>query len=741
MKKKLLVIGLSSLAYFASAQTDTTKTTTSAPTDTTNSASLADLDLESLMNVPIVSASREKEDAFDAPVTSYVVTRKEIEKAGSSSIPDALRLCPALFVTEVTNGNFSVDIRGLNNVPAFEYSIVNKTILVMIDNRPVFNQLQGGTSWSNLPVDINDVERIEVVAGPSAALYGPNAVAGAINIITRKLDKKGLAVYSNSMFDPATRSTIVNASVGYKFNDKFSILVSGNSNYRNRAVNDYFVGGTTNDFVTYDQVPNRLVGGFIPYFDRSNLFPNPSLAQNKRGGNIFIDYKVNEKVKFDLSAGIADNNTLNSIGIGNGPVLAYSTANSWYVKSRGEIGGFTYQVSNIAGKQGFLAGVPSYQYDFRTTDVYFDYTYKFKSYFSLRPAISYQNAFISDLPYQGNPYNLPGIFNASAGMYNYAGSLKAEITPIKYIRFVAAVRADRFRYPESKTYVSYEFVLNIKPTENHNIRLVVSRAYQGSYIFPTYVQFNNFFPNKDLDPSKIDLLEAGYRVKINNNFSADLSLFHQDGTSYSQLLADVVLNNAFQPVGANLKYAILPLKTIQNGATISLNSVLWDNKIQFKPFVTLQQTQWQNFSPYSNNPLVIPGFPVGPLNSTNTVNLTSNATPTFYGGFFLNYSPSKKWNFNISSYFFDKYSLYALNEQPSATPSAANPTPTYTNFNSSKASEIKAKFILNAKVSYEIINGFKVFVNARNLSNNSSREFYGSDQIGGMYMIGVNVDL
>lgn len=69
-----------------------------------DSVNLYDLSLDDLMNVSIISASREKEDVYDAPVTAYVITRQDIEKSGSLSIPEALRICPSLFVTEITNG-------------------------------------------------------------------------------------------------------------------------------------------------------------------------------------------------------------------------------------------------------------------------------------------------------------------------------------------------------------------------------------------------------------------------------------------------------------------------------------------------------------------------------------------------------------------------------------------------------------------------------------------------------------
>ncbi|MGC3978729.1 MAG: Plug domain-containing protein [Paludibacteraceae bacterium] len=89
-------------------------------------------------------------------------------------------MVPGLIVREKTNGNYDVHIRGNDNMPPkgmFIYS-ENSISLVMIDGRPVYNYSFGGTFWEALPVDLVDVERIEIIRGPSSALYGPNADFG-----------------------------------------------------------------------------------------------------------------------------------------------------------------------------------------------------------------------------------------------------------------------------------------------------------------------------------------------------------------------------------------------------------------------------------------------------------------------------------------------------------------------------------------------------------------------------------
>ncbi|MDX2196769.1 MAG: TonB-dependent receptor [Cytophagales bacterium] len=739
MKIKYLHTITVALCFTASTlYSQSSDTTKAAAAESPTLEQMEEMSLEQLMNVPIVSASREKESSFDAPLTSYVVTRQEIEKAGSTSIPEALRLCPALLVSEITNGNYQVDIRGFNNVPAFEYSITNKFLLVMIDNRPVFNQLQGGTFWLSLPVDINDVERIEVVAGPSSALYGPNAVAGVINIITRRPDKEGLMAYTNSQLDAATMSPITNLSIGYKVN-KFSVLVSGNYSSRKRFETDLY-NTTSRRYYAFDEYPNNTGSAF----NTSILFPDPKQAANRLGTNIYMDYKFNEKAKIDLSMGYNKSEALGPIAIGVGPSLGNWPGNSIYQRLKVEAYGFSFQTSNITGNQSFLKGIQPYQYDFRTTDVYIDYTYKLKDLLSIRPAISYQNALVDDTPYKVSTF--PGIFNNSASMYNLAGSLKLEVTPIKMLRFVAGVRADQFKYPESSTFLSYEFIANIKPTDGLNFRFIYSRSYAGSYILPPHIDFANgtqiFSPNTNLLPAKMDMIEVGARVKASKSISVDIALFQQTISDVNQFLANPALVGT--SFGINLQTNNLQMRAVQMGATLALNMIFLDGKIQFKPFVTVQKTDFKDFSPYllKKYSIAIPGTNIvmtdGGLNSESYRNISATNTPPVYAGFFFNATPIEKLNCNLSGYYYDIYNLYGINEQPDSRNPNFDPN---ANFVDSPASHIHSKLLLNARVSYEVIKNGKVFVNARNLLNNKAREYYGSDQIGGMYTLGVLIDM
>ncbi len=176
------------------------------------------LSLEELMNIPIKSASKKDETLFDAPLSSYTITRSDIDKAGSTSIMEALRLAPGVIVREQANGMYDIHIRGMENLTRTNGTFLksNSYTLVMIDNRPVFNHGLGGTYWESLPIDLNDVERIEIVRGPSSPLFGPNAVTGVINIITKRMDDSKTMVNANLQAG-TLGTTIANASVGKRF--------------------------------------------------------------------------------------------------------------------------------------------------------------------------------------------------------------------------------------------------------------------------------------------------------------------------------------------------------------------------------------------------------------------------------------------------------------------------------------------------------------------------------------------
>ncbi|HEV7799663.1 MAG TPA: TonB-dependent receptor, partial [Burkholderiales bacterium] len=139
---------------------------------------LADMSLEELGNLVVTSVSRHEEKLLDAPASIFVITAEDIRRSGVRNLPEALRLAPNLQVARTSAGSYAISSRGFNN------AIGNK-LLVLIDGRTVYTPLFSGVFWDQQEVMLEDVERIEVISGPGATLWGANAVNGVINVITR----------------------------------------------------------------------------------------------------------------------------------------------------------------------------------------------------------------------------------------------------------------------------------------------------------------------------------------------------------------------------------------------------------------------------------------------------------------------------------------------------------------------------------------------------------------------------
>jgi iron complex outermembrane receptor protein len=139
---------------------------------------LADLSLEELSNLRVVTATLRPARLSDTPASVYVITNEEIRHSGARSLMEALRLAPNLEVAQVSATNWAISARGFQNV------ITNK-LLVLLDGRTLYTTVLSGVLWDAQDVMLEDVDRIEVISGPGAALYGANAFTGVINIITK----------------------------------------------------------------------------------------------------------------------------------------------------------------------------------------------------------------------------------------------------------------------------------------------------------------------------------------------------------------------------------------------------------------------------------------------------------------------------------------------------------------------------------------------------------------------------
>jgi iron complex outermembrane receptor protein len=149
---------------------------------------LKGLSVEQLMNVEVMSVSRRAEPLSNAASAIQVITQEDVRRSGASSLPEALRLAANLQVAQVDSRQWAISARGFNSTTA------NK-LLVLIDGRTVYTPLYSGVFWDVQDLPLADIDRIEVISGPGATLWGANAVNGVINVITKSAgETQGLLV-------------------------------------------------------------------------------------------------------------------------------------------------------------------------------------------------------------------------------------------------------------------------------------------------------------------------------------------------------------------------------------------------------------------------------------------------------------------------------------------------------------------------------------------------------------------
>jgi iron complex outermembrane receptor protein len=127
----------------------------------------------------VFTASRHEQKISETAAAVYVVSHEDIRRSGATTIPEILRMVPGLQVSQINSNLWGITSRGFNRRFADK-------LLVLIDGRTIYNSTFTGVLWDTKDTLIEDIERIEVIRGPGAALWGANAVNGIINIITKK---------------------------------------------------------------------------------------------------------------------------------------------------------------------------------------------------------------------------------------------------------------------------------------------------------------------------------------------------------------------------------------------------------------------------------------------------------------------------------------------------------------------------------------------------------------------------
>jgi iron complex outermembrane recepter protein len=206
---------------------------------------LASLSLEDLMNVQVTSVSKTPQRIADAPAAVTVISQDDIQRSGLDEIPEILRLAPGLFVQRGDQlTGWSVASRGFSDV-------FSDKLLVLEDGRTLYTPHFGGVYWNLVDYPIPDLDRIEVIRGPGATLWGANAMNGVINITTKSSDE--------------TQGLMADARVGTDTSDlsvRYGGQVNSDTYYRVYAKGRAFDDGKISDGSSADDQFQSSLGGF-----------------------------------------------------------------------------------------------------------------------------------------------------------------------------------------------------------------------------------------------------------------------------------------------------------------------------------------------------------------------------------------------------------------------------------------------------------------------------------------------
>jgi iron complex outermembrane receptor protein len=491
---------------------------------------LLDMSIEELGGVQVTSVSRREESLDDAAAAVYVITGEQIRRAGATTIADALRLAPGVEVARNASHSWTISIRGFN-------SDLSDKLLVLIDGRSVYSPLFAGVFWDVQDTLLNDIDRIEVIAGPGGTLWGANAVNGVINIITRSAWE--------------TRGGYVELAGGGE----------------ERGIAGFRYGTKLGD--------NGAVRGFVKYFDRDAAARASGVDDDwhmARGG-FRADFDPSDSTSLMLEgetySGKESDLLRGDFTLGTLPVYAPGTidvSGSYLLgrlRRRLDLGAeMTFQVYyDHTGRD-----IPGSFAERRDT-LSADFQHNLKLFG--RHALIWGGGMRSTADDIGNTSFTTFVPSARTDR-TYSAFLqdKVELAPQKLFLILGTklehndytgfenqpnVRIDWLRTQRQTFWAAASRAVRIPARLEHDVRITAPVDAPGA---PLYVQVSG---NRDFLAEKVLAYELGYRVTIGEELSFDVSVFDND---YDRLLTnDAGTPTVSPPPNA---YLVVPV-TIGNG--------------------------------------------------------------------------------------------------------------------------------------------------------------------------------
>jgi iron complex outermembrane receptor protein len=441
----------------------------------------------------VVTSSYEEQPISEAPSNIYVIRAEDIEQSGASDLPTLLRLIPGMSVIERTGGQFNVSVRGNNQ------ELANK-MLLLIDGRSAYIDTQGVSPWKDFPVALQEIQRVEVLKGPAASIYGFNAFDGVINIITKTPEEaKGITAQVGGGEFGTIRSTAMYANQHDSLGYRLAYSHDENDQWRNR------------DSLAY----------------RANRF------------NGMLEYRLWNQANIRVEGGINDTNRLDaaaeSVRIDTPNTQSYARIGyeqeDFFVRAFWSRQDATVDFNPVSSLAGIVSAGDA---DGNSSNIPFDNnTYDVVA--QGQRALSTTHTLIAGLNYRHNSLSSTQITSSSnedrLGFY-----LQDEWRPLRQVWLTAGMRLDL--HSEINPTYSPRIALFYSPIPNHTIRLSGTVGYRSPTLLETnaeavstvtlfgFTTTNTLKGSSNLKPEKIVSYEAEYQGWFwNHRIRPRLALF------------------------------------------------------------------------------------------------------------------------------------------------------------------------------------------------------------------------
>ena len=533
---------------------------------------LTEFSIEELMDIKVTSVNKKSQRLSDSAAAIFVITREDIRRSGVTSIPEALRMAPGVNVARIDANKWAINCRGFN-------SRFSPSLQVLVDGRSVYTPSFSGVYWEVTDVLLEDVDRIEVIRGPGATIWGSNAVNGVINIITRRAnDTQGGFVQASA--GSVERNTMAARYGGTMGKDKFWRVYA-----KHRSIEDF---------------------------------------QRVSGENAGDDWQINQAgFRMDAQLSLTDNFTLQG-DIYDGHIhqdlYLYSAAppymDEFPVKTDVSGGNIMGRWTKVLSGTSDMSMQMYYDVMKRSEDILNEDRHNVDVEFQHRFGLGFGNDIIWGLRLRHSSDD-------------YSGSKVAFMDPVStndllysaFIQDEISLLEDKIKLTigskfEHNDYTGFEIQPSTRllwtPGEHHRLWAAVSRAtripsrmeanaivyFSGTDIggSPLYTRFIN---NEDQTAETLWAWEAGYRFIPQQNLSIDLALFFNDykdlriyspqGSPYFDaenqiLVQDVALSNMAnaQSWGAEIAVELATGRKVKWTLAYSLTCHDYDNDQDFE---------------------------------------------------------------------------------------------------------------------------------------------------------------